>query len=244
MNLIIDIGNTRVKLAVFKEDTLIKTVICPKEELLSAQKILHNEFPEIKHGIIANVAEPKNSFVGSLFGLQGLTIELSAKTPVPFINGYETPETLGLDRIALAAAAATYYSEKNVLVIDAGTCITYDIITAEKKYLGGAISPGLNMRFRAINNFTANLPLLKASSKKIPPYGHNTIQSLHLGITQGLIYEIEGFVAQYQATYPNLTVILTGGDAEILSKRLKNGIFVAKNFLSSGLNCILEYNKN
>lgn len=244
MNLIIDIGNTRAKLAVYKKNKFLKTVICPKEELIQAQEHLREEFPDIKDGILANVAEPKNSYVGWISGLDGKTIELSAKTPVPFYNKYETPETLGLDRIALAAAAVSLYPDKNVLVIDAGTCVTYDIITAKKEYLGGAISPGLNMRFRAINNFTANLPLLRASSKEIPHIGQNTIQSLHLGTTQGLIYEIEGFLQQYKEIYPDLTVILTGGDAEILSKRLKNSIFVAKNFLSTGLNCILEFNKH
>ncbi len=244
MNLIIDIGNTRVKLAVFKEKKIKKAVVCPKEELIQAQEHLREEFPEISDGILANVAEPKNSYVGWVSGLGGKTIELSAKTPVPFINKYETPESLGLDRIALAAAAVSLYPNENVLVIDAGTCVTYDIITKNNEYLGGAISPGLNMRFRAINNFTANLPLLRASSKEIPDVGQNTIQSLHLGITQGLIYEIQGFLTQYRQTYSDLTVILTGGDAEILSKRLKNSIFVAKNFLSTGLNCILEYNKH
>src|SRR5690625_1044855 len=244
MNLIIDIGNTRAKLAVFDREKILKAVVCPKEELLQAQEHLRQEFPEIKHGILANVAEPKNTFVGWVSGLTGTTIELSSRTPVPFKNSYETPETLGLDRIALAAAAVNQFPGKNVLVIDAGTCITYDIITSDKVYLGGAISPGLNMRFRAINNFTANLPLLKASSEEIPALGHNTIQSLHLGITQGLLFEINGFLLNYQQLYPGLTTILTGGDAEILCKRLKYSIFVAKNFLSSGLNCILEYNKH
>lgn len=244
MNLTIDIGNTRAKLTVFKNNKILKNVICPKEELISAQKHLLNEFPQIQNGILANVAEPKNSFVGSLQGFEGTTIELSEKTPVPFINHYETTETLGLDRIALAVAAVTLYPNKNILVIDAGTCVTYDIITSDKIYLGGAISPGLNMRFRAINNFTANLPLLKASSKQIPMIGQNTIQSLHLGTTQGLIFELEGFITRYKQSFSDLTVILTGGDAEILSKSLKNSIFVAKNFLSSGLNCILEYNKH
>lgn len=244
MNLIIDIGNTRAKLAVFEGDKLIEAVVCLKEELVNAKNYLLREFPEISDGILANVAEPKNSVIGSLAGLKGTTIELSPKTPIPFINKYDTPETLGLDRIALAAGAVNHFPHKNVLVIDAGTCVTYDIISKDKEYLGGAISPGLNMRFRAINNFTANLPLLRASSEEVDPIGKSTVQSLHLGVTQGLIYEIQGFITQYQADHSDLTVILTGGDAEILSKRLKNTIFVAKNFLSTGLNCILEYNKH
>src|SRR5699024_3029314 len=135
----LDIGNSRAKLTVFKNNKILKNVVCPKEELISAQKHLRTEFPEIQNGILANVAEPKNSFVGSLFGFKGITIELSNRTPVPFINQYETTETLGLDRIALAVAAVSFYPGKNVLVIDAGTSVTYDIITADKIYLGGAI---------------------------------------------------------------------------------------------------------
>jgi len=245
MNLIIDIGNTRAKLAVFDQDRLIQSVVCFKENLDGHQKALRREFPKIDSGILANVATPEDGYESALSGLSGTTINLSDRTKVPFRNAYTSPKTLGLDRIALAAAAVSNYPQKNVLVIDAGTCVTYDLVTASKTYLGGAISPGLNMRFRALNNFTANLPLLRADDEKeIRSMGKNTIESLELGVIQGLIYEIDGFIYRFKEKYPDLTLILTGGDYEILSKRLKNTIFAHKNFLLTGLNSILEFNKH
>ncbi len=244
MNLIIDIGNTRAKIAVFENNKILKTLVCLKEKIFTQKEQVLKEFPQIRDGILANVAAPHKGFREPLSDLTGLKIELSHSTPVPFTNLYNSPKTLGLDRIALAAAAVANFPQKDVLVIDAGTCVTYDIITHQKEYIGGAISPGLNMRFRAMNNFTANLPLLRANSKPVTTIGKDTVQSLHLGVKQGLLYEINGFIAQYQQVYNNLTVVLTGGDCEILSKSLKNSIFVHKNFLSTGLNSILEYNKH
>lgn len=244
MNLIIDIGNTRAKLAVYQDNKILKTLICRKEELYTNQKKILKQFPNIKNGILANVSGSTNNFEKALSGIPKKKLYLSPSTPVPFINLYRSQKTLGLDRIALAAAAVSTYPQQNILVIDAGTCVTYDIITADKTYLGGAISPGLNMRFRALNNFTANLPLLRADNKKKTfDLGQNTVDSLQLGVNQGLSYEIDGFINQFQQSYENLTVILTGGDCEILCKSIKNSIFAVKNFLLTGLNCILEYNK-
>lgn len=243
MNLIIDIGNTRAKLAIFQNNAVLKTVVCLKEDLGVTQKRLFEEFPEIENGILANVAEPEKDFETLFAELPGKKIKLSPKTKVPFQNAYNSPETLGLDRIALAAAAVSALPQKNVLVIDAGTCVTYDIITKKPQYLGGAISPGLNMRFRALNNFTARLPLLRRNTEANPkPLGKNTQESLHLGVTQGLVFEIDGFIEHFKQQYQDLTVILTGGDSDFLSKRLKNSIFAPENFLLIGLNCILEFN--
>ncbi len=243
MNLIIDIGNTRAKLAVFQDFKIIKSVTCLKSKLSYEQKKILNEFPKIQDGIIANVAKPQKGYDGTLSELNGKKIILSSGTSIPFNNAYGTPQSLGLDRIALAAAAVHQFPNRNTLVIDAGTCITYDIITTEKDYLGGAISPGLNMRYRALHNFTANLPLLRTADEEISALGTDTISSLKLGVTGGVVNEINGFIDQFNQKYENLTIIFTGGDSEFLSKRLKNSIFVAKNFLLTGLNCILEYNK-
>src|SRR5699024_199750 len=234
----------RAKMGVYQNNLLLKTVVCHKDELIDQQRSLLLEYPDINHGILANVAIPEKGFKGALSNLSGLKIELSATTPIPFINTYETPQTLGLDRIALAAGAVSHYPNRDILIIDAGTSITYDLITADKKYLGGAISPGLNMRFRALNDFTANLPLLRVQDSDTVTIGKNTVESLQLGVKRGLLYEIDGFIDQYKEAYPELITILTGGDCEILSKRLKNSIFAIKNFLLSGLNCILEYNKH
>lgn len=221
MNLIIDIGNTRAKLAVFKNNQLLKTAVCHKEELKKTEEALLNEFPLIADGIIANVASPEETYKKVFATLQGLQINLSSKTPVPFINSYHSQDTLGLDRIALAAAAVTQFPGKDTLVIDTGTCITYDIITANNNYLGGAISPGVNMRYRSLNNFTANLPLLRAKHTTLKKIGQTTKEGLRLGVMQGTIFEIEGFIAHFEKDFPNLTTVLTGGDAKILSKSLK-----------------------
>jgi type III pantothenate kinase len=170
-------------------------------------------------------------------------INLDVSTKVPFQNHYKSPETLGVDRIALVSAAVKNYKEHNVLIIDAGTCITYDFINRENKYLGGAISPGIRLRYQSLNNLTANLPLIKT---KMPQnvIGNTTEESIHSGIINGIINEIEGTISRYDEKYKDLTVILTGGDANFLSKRLKSSIFANSNFLLEGLNYILEFNTN
>ena len=141
------------------------------------------------------------------------------------------------------AAAATQYSGKNVLVIDAGSCITYDFIDSKKNYLGGAIAPGIQMRYKSLGDFTSSLPTLQ----KIVPknsIGNSTHDSIHSGVINGVLYEIEGTVNEYQNKYPDLTVILTGGDADFLCKQLKISIFANSDFLLEGLNFLLEYNSN
>ena len=161
---------------------------------------------------------------------------------MPIKLAYDTPETLGVDRLGLAVAAYFHNPHKNTLVIDAGSCITYDILTAEDRYLGGAISPGINMRYKALHNQTAGLPLLE----KVMPstiVGSNTKMGMHSGVVNGVCLEIDGVVTQYKDLFKDLTVILTGGDAHFLSKRLKNTIFAHSDFLLLGLYRLLEHNK-
>ena len=168
-------------------------------------------------------------------------IRLSYKLKLPFKNKYKTPETLGADRIALIGAAMQNYSSNSVLVIDAGTCITFDFVNRKKEYYGGAISPGVEMRYKAINTFTTNLPLLELDyPKKL--IGNSTENSIHSGIINGVLSEIEGVIERYKEFDEKLTVVLTGGDTNFLAKRLKNGIFANPNFLLEGLNYILNYN--
>jgi len=135
------------------------------------------------------------------------------------------------------------FPDKNVLIIDAGTCITYDFINHKNEYLGGAISPGIKMRYNALHNLTANLPLLEAKPPK-DLIGKSTSESIHSGIVNGILKEIDGIVLEYQKKYQDLTVILTGGDTKFLSKQLKSSIFANSNFLLEGLNFILEFNTN
>ncbi|MFT4683960.1 MAG: type III pantothenate kinase [Urechidicola sp.] len=239
MNLVIDVGNTRVKTALFEGVKLQSHNIFLKEEILAKLKTLSRNH-KIDYAIISSVAlisEEKLNEIEKLFHL----IRLSYKLKLPFKNKYKTPETLGADRIALIGAAMQNYSSNSVLVIDAGTCITFDFVNRKKEYYGGAISPGVEMRYKAINTFTTNLPLLELDyPKKL--IGNSTENSIHSGIINGVLSEIEGVIERYKEFDEKLTVVLTGGDTNFLAKRLKNGIFANPNFLLEGLNYILNYN--
>ncbi|MCL4160212.1 UNVERIFIED_CONTAM: hypothetical protein GTU68_064981, partial [Idotea baltica] len=162
---------------------------------------------------------------------------------IPFKNLYSTPKTLGIDRIALVCASVEQFPDKNVLIIDAGTCITFDFITNKNHYLGGAISPGIRMRYKSLHKFTANLPLLDTKKPK-KSIGNSTANSMHSGVVQGVLFEIDGAIQKYKLKYPDLTVILTGGDTNFLSKQLKSSIFANSNFLLEGLNYLLQYNSH
>ncbi|AVI51060.1 type III pantothenate kinase [Pukyongia salina] len=242
MNLIIDVGNTRIKLAVFNEGQLLHNFVCDAEDFTNTLNLIHREYPGITHCILASVGKFSEANI-SLLQQHYTVIKLDHKTKVPFKNNYGTASTLGVDRIALVSAAAVEFPKKNVLVIDAGSCITYDLITANNTYLGGAISPGILMRYKAIHTFTANLPLLEPKLPIIQT-GNSTESSIHSGILQAVVFEIEGFVRTYKEKYPDLTVILTGGDAHFLRDSLKSDIFANSNFLLEGLNFILEHNKH
>ncbi|MGB3776659.1 MAG: type III pantothenate kinase, partial [Leeuwenhoekiella sp.] len=166
---------------------------------------------------------------------------LDHRVKVPFKNLYETPTTLGVDRVALMAAAVKNHPGQNVLVIDTGTCVTYDFKNKKEEYLGGSISPGLSMRFKALHQFTANLPLL-TSQKSVKTIGKNTSEAIQSGVIYGISHEINGVINSYIEDYPDIEVILTGGDALFLSKTLKNGIFAHQNFLLEGLDYIMVFN--
>jgi len=240
MNLIIDIGNTRVKLAVYEENSCLNKQIVLKEDFLKKVKKILKEYPEIKKGIISSVDFFSKEEENELKQLLELTI-VSSSMSLPFKSLYQTPKTLGLDRIALIAAAADQYQQKDVLVIDAGTCITYDFLNSKNEYLGGAISLGLTIRYEALHNLTAKLPLLNPDDSDYF-IGNSTESSIHSGVINGLVNEIDGVIQQYQSTYKDLTIILTGGDINFLAKRLKSSIFANSNFLLEGLNHLLKIN--
>ncbi|WP_417199973.1 type III pantothenate kinase [Bizionia sp.] len=242
MNLIIDVGNTSVKIAVFQADELIEKITCSLEAFENNFKNLLKKYPEINKSIVSSV--------GLLSNLQLETIKkrlhvlvLNAETPLPFINDYKTPQTLGVDRMALVSAAVKKYPYQNTLIMDAGTCITYDFITNQNQYLGGAISPGIRLRYTSLNNLTANLPLLTKENPKMI-IGNTTNSAIHSGVVHGVLFEIDGVIQTYKEKFSDLTVILTGGDANFLSKQLKSSIFAHSNFLLEGLNHILQYNSN
>ena len=242
MNLIIDIGNTATKLAVFQSDKMIIVQTVATTELVAEVEKLVEKFSKIKQGLLSSVKIIDNLDLERLQNLLPITI-LEVSLQMPFKNCYDTPLTLGVDRLALMAAAVDQYPKSNVLVIDAGSCITYDFMDANQNYLGGAISPGLEMRYKSLEAFTSNLPLLQ---KTVPnqPIGSSTEASIHSGILYGILYEIEGAIKAYQNKFPDLTVILTGGDADFLCKQFKISIFAHSNFLLEGLNFLLEFNSN
>lgn len=240
MNLIIDVGNTLVKLAVFDNNTLQYKKSCEKEDFLVALQDVSDLYPNINDAIVSSVG---NFSEGELLEIKKrfTVFVLTQKDAVPFINKYATPDTLGVDRLALVSAAAVQFPNKNVLIIDAGTCITYDFINSEKEYLGGAISPGIQMRYQSIHAFTEKLPLL--DPKNLEKFiGDSTESSIHIGVIQGVLNEMEGFISLYKEKNGELTIILTGGDALYLLDSLKNDIFATSNFLLEGLNYILKYN--
>ena len=239
MNLIIDIGNTRGKAAVFELDTVVELFLFDKENIIQKIQEILSKYT-ISQSIISAVANLSEEKIEKLKCFIDV-LELNHQTNLPFENKYATPKTLGVDRIALVSGAVQKYPGTNVLVIDAGTCITYDIVTNDKQYLGGAISPGLEMRYKALHHFTAKLPDLKKES--LENYiGNTTNTSIHSGVINGVIQEIDGVIEQYQKDYPNLTIVLTGGDTNFLAKKLKNSIFASPNFLLEGLQEILRFN--
>ncbi|QNK76420.1 type III pantothenate kinase [Winogradskyella undariae] len=240
MNLIVDVGNTYVKFAIFNFSDLIYKTSFELNAFAKQYKLLKKEYPKLEKAIISSVGYLSKDQV-AIITKDLNVIELSSDLSFPFKNGYQTPKTLGVDRMALVCASVNQFPNKNILIIDAGTCITYDFITKDNHYLGGAISPGLRLRYKALNNLTANLPLLdnKMPNKMI---GDTTESAIHSGVVLGTIKEIDGVIEDYIDQYPDLTVILTGGDTNFLSNQLKNSIFANSNFLLEGLNYILEYN--
>jgi len=238
MLLAIDVGNTRIKGAVFEQDTLLEAFVLTGKTVQEAALLILNQYPDCTDVIVSSV---RNAAADDLSLPAAVKIHfVSRKDSFPFRNLYATPETLGIDRMILAAGAVLQFPGQNRLVIDAGTCVTYDFIDAENNYHGGAISPGIRLRYESLHNYTAKLPLL---SREYPHdfIANSTAQSIHSGIVVGITHEIEGFIAQYQQRYPNFIIILTGGDGDFLAKRLKNTIFATSNFLLESLNRISQY---
>lgn len=236
--LVMDFGNTLTKVAVFSGYDLLEQF---STEVLGADQLsaLRGKYV-ITHAIYAAVIDI-NSDIKHYLEKHFETIRLDHNTPIPVKNCYETPETLGSDRLAMVAAAMHMYPNQNCLVIGAGTCITYDFIDANGHYLGGAISPGIMMRLKALHTFTSKLPLVSIE-KKATLTGTTTAGSIRSGVLNGSISEIDGIINRYRANYKEMQVIITGGDMNYFHKRLKSSIFAASNLVLTGLNVILKFN--
>lgn len=243
MNLSIDLGNTQGKIGLFENSILIKSMIVKKPYLNS----IKNQIAPVKNlltkAIFSSVIRHPNgleSFLKKNFQF----VTFSQQTPLPIKNRYQTPDTLGKDRIAVVVGAHKLFPSKNILVIDAGTCITYDFLSRKKEYLGGSISPGINMRYKALHTFTHQLPLISSSNRpaKNNFIGTDTQSSISIGVEVALITEMKGMINLYKNRFPDLKVIITGGDGSFFERQLKNEIFAVPNLVLVGLNMILEYN--
>jgi type III pantothenate kinase len=241
MNIIIDIGNTRIKTAIFNFDQIVELNIHKNEadfiESLTNLKI------QCDNCIVAATGLYSDKLKKQLHILFKKVIELNGFTKLPFNNLYQTKETQGPDRIAAIAGAQLKFQNENILIIDAGTAITFDFIDKNGNYLGGNISPGIEMRFKALHTFTQKLPLLNISEQNLL-LGLSTTDAITYGVQNSMIFEIEQYIQTLSQNYENLRTIMTGGDADFLANKLKNTIFVDSNLVLKGLNRILEYNVN
>ncbi len=236
MNLVIDNGNTRIKVALFSGLKLHeKKLFATRDEL---KFFLENK--EIEHCLVSSVSQSSTEVL-SWINAFGIKLSLTADLPVPIKIIYATPESLGVDRVAAVCGAVEIFPNQNCLVIDAGTCINYEFVDAQANYLGGAISPGIQMRFDALHKFTARLPLLN-EIVKTDLVGNSTESCMKSGVMNGILAEVNGIIDQYSKKFPNLGVILCGGDTLFFETNLKHTIFAAPNLVLYGLNRILLHN--
>jgi len=246
MKLILDFGNTLQKIASFKNGELEKLKIFEKAKFGNIEAYISSNFlnksinSKSIPAILSSVIKYPDSF-GNFMSENFNFIELNENTAVPIINKYKTSETLGKDRLAAIVGANHLFPDRNTLAIDCGTCITFDLITEKGEYLGGSISPGIAMRFKALHNFTDKLPLMSYTNFD-GLIGATTEESILSGVLNGVVSELEGIIIKYQNKFPDLKVILSGGDINYFDKRLKNNIFAVPNLVLLGLNVILNYN--
>jgi len=239
MILAVDIGNTKTKIALFENNSISKTWILEPENFLKKIKKILETISEKPQILLSSVGKLDVEALNWLKENTQINI-ISHQSCFPFQNKYTTPTTLGIDRMVLAAGAVIKYPNQNRLIIDAGTCITYDFVDSNNNYFGGAISPGINLRYKSLNDYTAKLPLLALHAPK-DLIGNSTPESIHSGVINGITAEIDGIIEMYQSRFQHLTIILTGGDTVFLAERLKNTIFAQPNFLLESLNSIHQY---
>lgn len=220
-NLVIDIGNSRTKLAIFDNRKLIKSEVCSGLEENQLRTYIKQY--SIQQSIISSVKEEVD-VLADILAESTAYIRFSAETTAGIKLHYKTPKSLGLDRLAGVIGARALYPQRNCLVIDSGTCITYDAVDREGVYHGGSISPGLHMRLRAMHEFTGRLPVVEWSDFD-GLYGNDTATSMLSGVVNGTLAEVAGFIEKYRIHYPDLQVILCGGDSIFFDSRLKSSIF-------------------
>jgi type III pantothenate kinase len=240
MNIVLDFGNTCCKVGVFDRDKLIHVNVLENCTI----KYLDNIFKtyDIKYGIVSSVIKIKQNIIDFLDKKLNFFLQLNAYISLPISIKYTTLETLGNDRIAAAVGANNLFCNRNILIVDIGTCIKYDFVDKTNCYLGGAISPGILMRFKAMNLYTNKLPLIESVDFNTNLIGNSTINSMMSGVINGIKAEIDNIISYYKKQYPKLKVLLTGGDALKISTLLKNKVEVYNYLILIGLNVILTFN--
>jgi len=238
MNLAIDIGNSRVKTGFFIKGKLVKDAVY-NSFTQDTLKTIFKENPAIENSILCSVRKYPVA-IKKFLSSHSHFIELSPETPVPVKIAYKTPKTLGMDRLAAVCGANALYLKRHVLVVNAGTCVTFDFVDNTNTYRGGSISPGLDMRYKALHTFTARLPLIAPDMKFKKLIGINTEECIKSGVQMGIAREIEGIIREYQSLYKDLTIIFTGGSMPWLLKSLKIKIKAEPFLVLTGLNVILS----
>lgn len=241
IKLIIDIGNTRAKLAIFDGLECIALQACNNQDLTELQELVDRYHPQ--KGILSSVIHLNETVQQQLHNTNIPILTLNGNTPLPLKDWESIPKSMGADRLCAIVEAANAAVGQELLVVDSGTCITYEYISAEGKYLGGNISPGADMRFKAMHEHTALLPLI-TSEGDVPQIGYDTATAMRSGVMLGIGREIEGYIRRLREKNPDILVFLTGGNILDFDIHIKSGIFADKLLLLKGLNRILDYNEH
>ena len=241
MKLVVDFGNSFVKAGVFDKDDIVLEKVYNTFGINELTSLFEN-YTEINKSIISSVVHHDKS-VDDFLEENTTYFKLTHQTKVPITINYKTKDTLGLDRLCAAVAGNHLYPGNNVLIIVTGTCITYNLVNSKNEFLGGGISPGYDMRIKAMNHYTHKLPLVEKSDTT-ELIGITTENSLQSGAYYGMLSEIDGIILRYTSAFKNLKLILSGGDAKYFDKKLKNNIFAVPNIVLRGLNKILDFNAN
>ena len=239
MKLLIDAGNTKIKSAVYYQG---EEIISSTSSELASNHLddIFTYFPKISRAIISSV-RPVNEHVVEQLKQRVPTIELCHSTPLPVKVLYKTPNTIGTDRLAAASGACKLFPDTDLLIADIGTAITIDYVNSSGELIGGNISPGMMLRFKALNNLTANLPL-ECPNSDVSHIGQTTSEAIQAGVQNSIKYELEGYISSFLKNTPNGKVVVTGGDAKFFAKTIKSPIFVVCNLGMVGLHTILEHN--
>jgi type III pantothenate kinase len=239
VNLIVEQGNTSIKIALFNNDRIVSSFFKDKNDSLWLPEIIERYHPE--KGIMCSVVDRDEPLSTALSEQLPYFLWLDERIPTPLHIEYKTPDTLGKDRLAAAVGANFLQPGKNGLVIDAGTAITYEVVEASGVYKGGNISPGMTTRFRSLHQYTKRLPYV-TEKEAVPQIGTDTESAILAGVVNGMVFEMDGYIDQMKAQYGDIFVFLTGGHSFYFERRLKNSIFADANLVLVGLNRILDYN--